>query len=240
MSQSFDALREQLLRTGIAPRHVRRYLRELGEHLSDLTAKEIAAGYDVADAALRARAALGYDDELAKAMIMRREFRSLTTRAPWLVFGLAPPFFILACFIAAVFILISSSYLILGPYPHVSLLPVWYRSFVAAFFSLVNFMIGPLAALLFIKLALRQRMSSVWPLIGLLPIVLFGAFLTLSTYIPSVDGDKSGYVAIGFLTYLPPTRDASLPMLTLRALATLVPATWLYLMSRTRVRVDKT
>ena len=33
----FEALSETLLRAGIAPRHVRRCLRELGDHLADLS-----------------------------------------------------------------------------------------------------------------------------------------------------------------------------------------------------------
>jgi hypothetical protein len=87
----FEALRENLLKGGIAPRHVRRYLAELDDHLADLTAREIGAGYDGEDAAIRARAALGDDATLAGAMLAQRKLRSLTARAPWLVFRLMPP-----------------------------------------------------------------------------------------------------------------------------------------------------
>jgi hypothetical protein len=44
MALLFDELRERLLRAGVAPRHVRRYLRELSEHLADLRAEEERAG----------------------------------------------------------------------------------------------------------------------------------------------------------------------------------------------------
>jgi hypothetical protein len=57
----FDAVAETLLKGGIAPRHVRRYVRELAEHLDDLTAQQRAAGYDREGAASRARARLGDD-----------------------------------------------------------------------------------------------------------------------------------------------------------------------------------
>ena len=40
----FEALRETLLQGGIAPRHVRRYLRELDDHLADLTAGAACGG----------------------------------------------------------------------------------------------------------------------------------------------------------------------------------------------------
>ena len=44
MARLFDELVERLLRAGVAPRHVRRYLRELGDHLADLRAEEEHAG----------------------------------------------------------------------------------------------------------------------------------------------------------------------------------------------------
>jgi hypothetical protein len=40
----FEHLRERLLKAGVAPGHVRRYLRELSDHLDDLAAAECKAG----------------------------------------------------------------------------------------------------------------------------------------------------------------------------------------------------
>ena len=74
----FEGLREILLKGGVAPRHVRRYLAELSEHLDDLTEKQRAQGYDGEDAALRARALLGEDRELAAAMLEQKSLRSIT------------------------------------------------------------------------------------------------------------------------------------------------------------------
>ena len=87
MPNKLDELRERLLRGGVAPRHVRRYVRELREHLADLTAEERAAGRAPADAESAALARLGNIDDLAEAMIGQRQFRSWTNRAPWLTFG---------------------------------------------------------------------------------------------------------------------------------------------------------
>ena len=86
MSKPFEALRENLLRQGVAPRHVRAYLTELREHLADIIEQECASGGDAHEALARARARLGDDDTLAQAMLSRRK-RSLTARAPWLVLG---------------------------------------------------------------------------------------------------------------------------------------------------------
>ena len=40
----FDRLAERLLHAGIAPRHVRRYTRELSDHFDDLVRVENAGG----------------------------------------------------------------------------------------------------------------------------------------------------------------------------------------------------
>ena len=40
----FERLSERLLHAGIAPRHVRRYVRELGDHFDDLVREETAGG----------------------------------------------------------------------------------------------------------------------------------------------------------------------------------------------------
>lgn len=87
MAKLFDELRERLLRAGVAPRHVRRYVAELSDHLADLNAEEEREGRNPADAEAAALARLGSVDDLAKAMIGKREFQSLCARAPWAVFG---------------------------------------------------------------------------------------------------------------------------------------------------------
>ena len=87
MPKQFRELRERLLRGGVAPRHVRRYLNELADHLADLTAEEERAGRTRTDAEAAAVARLGGVDDLAKAMIERCELQSWCARAPWAVFG---------------------------------------------------------------------------------------------------------------------------------------------------------
>ena len=55
MAKQWGELRERLLRAGVAPRHVRRYVTELEEHLSDLRAEEEHAGRSKAEAEQAAR-----------------------------------------------------------------------------------------------------------------------------------------------------------------------------------------
>jgi hypothetical protein len=105
MAKLFHELREHLLRAGVAPRHARRYLTELGDHLADLTAEEERAGRCRAEAESTALVRLGGVEELAKSMVGRREFQAWTAQAPWALFGLAPvmtlalAYFVACCYL---------------------------------------------------------------------------------------------------------------------------------------------
>jgi hypothetical protein len=168
----FDDLRERLLSGGIAPRHVRRYLRELDEHLDDLTAQQRQAGYDGEVARLRARARLGSETELAAAMLEQKQFRSLAARAPGVVFLILPPFVAIA--IGGLFI---GSMVLIGKYfgflgKHASLPPQWFQFLGAGLAAATNLTAVPLAAILFVAIARRQRLKLVWPLIATLVLLL--------------------------------------------------------------------
>ncbi len=52
----FESVTEALLKGGITPRHVRRYIGELTDHLEDGIAQQKAAGFGDEDARIRARA----------------------------------------------------------------------------------------------------------------------------------------------------------------------------------------
>jgi len=80
MSQQFDQLRERLLRAGIAPRHVGRYIAELRDHFDDLVREETANGLKRDEAENTARTRIGGNDALAAVMLVRPELRSLTSR----------------------------------------------------------------------------------------------------------------------------------------------------------------
>jgi len=101
MAKPLNELREHLLRAGVAPRHVRRYLTELADHLADLKAEEARAGGSRADAESAALARLGRMDDLAKAMIEQRQFQSWSARAPWAIVGLAPLLVLAAAYFIA-------------------------------------------------------------------------------------------------------------------------------------------
>jgi hypothetical protein len=169
MSAPFEPLRERLLRAGIAPRHVRRYLRELTEHLADLTAEQRAAGYDDDNAAIRARALLGDDAELAAAMEEQPGFRSIAARFPWLMFGVIPPLvmFICTAFPVLLVAIFAKLTVILSLIERGTLEPAWLKAAIRLILETGNLLALPLAVLLMTIIVWRQRLSPAWLLLSL-------------------------------------------------------------------------
>lgn len=172
----FSGLEDRLLRGGIAPRHVKRYLRELSEHLADLTQAQREAGFDQADAAARARAALGPDAELADAMLKQRDFRSFSARFPWAVFLLAPPFALLLGFLlwAVAMIAIGFAGGVIPTHHNLPLVPAWYAGTASALMVGANFLVPPSLGFLLAWMAMRQRMKTFWPLLAMAMILALG------------------------------------------------------------------
>ncbi len=161
---SFRNVREPLLRKGISPRHVNRYITELGEHLSDLIARERAAGKREDEAAARARALLGSDEQLVQAMIDRSPPRSLAARAPWAVFGLFP----IAALIVLVVLLNTLAMGFLSPYRVLSGdIPGGIHAAGVALSVFGSYVVSAALAAICIIIALRQRMASRWIWAGL-------------------------------------------------------------------------
>jgi hypothetical protein len=163
MSTPFEALEDRLLRGGIAPRHVKRYLRELGDHLADITEAQAAAGHDAPTAAARARAALGPDEELADAMLKRGDFRSFSARFPWLVFGVTP---VLALSLAV------PLHILLVVALNILTAPALFPTLAQMLLFTGNFILVPAIVLLFVFIAWRQRSSLAWPILST-AIILF-------------------------------------------------------------------
>ena len=166
MSKLFDELRERLLRDGIAPRRVRRYIAELEDHLNELRTRE--------DSEAAALARLGTAEGLAKPMLNRREFRSWTARAPWAAMVLGPTLTMIAIGYALGFGIVGLMIFYRLP-GRVEPMPLQNFVHAATAFTvlILPLMIGWAAA----AIAIRQRLRPLWPLIGLaLFAVLSGTF----------------------------------------------------------------
>ncbi|HMH06573.1 MAG TPA: permease prefix domain 1-containing protein [Terriglobales bacterium] len=188
MAKPFHELRERLLRAGFAPRHVRRYLTELTDHLADLRAEQECAGRSRADAESAALIRLGGMDDLAKAMIEQRQFQSWCVRAPWAMFGLAPLFLLTGAYVVACSILWSGWKFFL-PGANTPFVPL--DGFAILYFGvgrllyyfapiLIGWGIGLIAA--------RQRFKVIWPVVGLVLIASIGGTAQVHASRPAVPG----------------------------------------------------
>jgi hypothetical protein len=220
----FDVLAETLLKGGVAPRHVRRYVRELDEHLDDLTAQQRASGYDGEDAALRARARLGDDAELAQAMLDQPGMRSWPARMPWLVFLLLPPILTAGIGLA----LYAAFYFIGNDAAKINaVLPLSESSLVGfsvAAMRAVNVLAVPAMATVLAILAQRQRLRLQWPLLGI------GLLLLATPMLSSQFGHHhSGRLALQYGLVIPIRWSLVIRHwpLMLSHLMALLPAAWL-------------
>lgn len=198
MARLFSELRERLLHAGIAPRHVRRYLTELADHLADLRAEEERSGRSRTDAESAALLRLGNIDDLAKAMIDQRQFRSWCARAPWAIFGVAPLLLLAGTWCIALFILwsgwnlfmpgVATPFIRLNGMHEVLYFGIGRLIFLGAPI-LVGWGIGLIAA--------RQRFCVVWPAAALLLLAWIGGTAQVNVRPPSVAAG-AGHISMGF------------------------------------------
>jgi hypothetical protein len=177
----FPELRERLLRAGIAPRHVRRYLTELSDHLADLTAEEQTRGLSPADARSAALARLGTTDTLAQAMTSQPRFQSLSARAPWAVFSLTPLLLLAALWLLSLCLLRLGWQIFLpeattpfgaphGPLRFFDPQNIYFQLDRALYLG-APILVGWCMALI----AARQRLKALWPIASLALLGLFAA-----------------------------------------------------------------
>ena len=191
MSGRFEQLRERLLRAGIAPRHVRRYIAELRDHFDDLVREETANGLPRHAAEDAARTRIGSDDTLAKTMLGRPELRSVSARFPWAVFGFAPVLILISSVVAVVFLEIGllKAHLYWTQYWTQAVPPAppeWMKDSVLVLNLFVNYAAPLLIAALLCALGIRQRLSPFWIILGAAIVCILGGFHEVSATWPAV------------------------------------------------------
>ena len=203
MATQFYELRERLLRAGVAPRHVRRYLSELADHFADLTEEEQQAGRNPAEAQSAALVRLGKTENLAKAFLEQGQFRSWCARAPWVMFGFVPLICLGAAYLVACLYLWCGWNLFLPgadtPFgslaaPVYSLPNMYFQAGKFYYYSapvLVGWAIGIVAA--------RQRLMAVWPTVGLVLMAWMGATARIQASRTAVPRGL-GHISMDFFT----------------------------------------
>lgn len=177
----FEELRERLLQAGIAPRHVRRYLRELTDHYDDLVRESLANGAPPGTAEASARQRLGNDRDLAGVMLARPDVRSLASRFPWLVFGIGPFALSLAVLVAGVAAEVAV-FEIVGVFfnnpTHVPP-PAWFVNSVNAWNWVVTHALPLAVAAGLVAVSVRQRMKPGWMIFAVGVVCVLGGFQDL-------------------------------------------------------------
>lgn len=186
MPDPLAVLRERLLRAGVRPRMVGRYVSELREHLDDLTLELEAEGFLAEDARQRAYSRLGSIDTLAMPMISDRRFHSWAARTPWAVFVLAP--IVGYGLIVALLTLALASVVLPGAAPG------WFgiAGRAAGLFSSLVLPLG--AAWLLTFTALRQRSRPLWPLLGIVLTIAIATMTRLQIQTPNAS--RAGEIGV--------------------------------------------
>lgn len=225
MPKLFHELRERLLRAGVAPRHVRRYLGELGDHFADIVAEEMRAGRSQMEAESAALVRLGSMDDLARALTEKRQFRSWCGRAPWAAFGLAPLFLLGGAWLIALFILWSGWKMFL-PEAATPFIPIVHG--VAIFYFGVGRMLYFTAPVLIGWgigiIAAHQRLKLIWPAVGLILMSLLGSMAQVHVS-RSAESGSGGQVSLDFGTG-PSLQDSLVNSLVILLLSALPYVIW--------------
>jgi hypothetical protein len=193
----FEALAETLLKGGIAPRHVRRYVGELSDHLDDLVRRQQEAGYHGDEAVLRARALLGEDRELAAAMLEQPGMKSWPARLPWLFFVLLPPAAVLLLFFLTVLPLVGMAQMVRSSLPHGAAIPGWFPILASGVCGTANLVLAPILVASMVAIAQCQRLPRAWPLLAALSVALVGA-----QFQTGLDGPTGMHIGLGALLWL--------------------------------------
>lgn len=199
MPRSFveKQLRERLLHAGVAPRHVRRYLNELTDHLADLRTEEERSGRTPADAESAALTRLGSMDDLAQAMIVQPQLRAWSVRAPWAFFSLLPLCALAAAYVAACLIL-WSGWRIFLPGTETPFVPT--EGFSVFYFGvgrLLYFSAPVLIGWGIVLIAARQRLRTIWMVAGLLLLAWMGSSAQVHASRTAVPGGL-GHIRMDF------------------------------------------
>ena len=216
----FELIAEQLLKGGVAPRHVHRYISELDDHFAQLTAQLHRDGCEIEEAKLQALTRLGDDAELVSAMLELPGIRAWSARVPWLVFSAIPPAIAFIMIAILLFAVRLTSPLDGFSGPLLIWLPVSYAHFARDFADASNLIIAPAVSALFAVTVFRQRLDRRWALLAAFSITILGPHA--STYL----SEQTTVGHLGQALWIDDTSELARAwrLSTIQAVLTLLPA----------------
>jgi hypothetical protein len=167
-----DDLRERLLREGVKPAIVGRYVAELSDHLEDLSE------HLPRDVALRH---LGSPEVLAEAMLAQPGVRSWTARAPWAVLTLGPVLgLVLACLLPTLLLFTGvRAFAADLDYGRAAEPGSWPYRILDVLFAFNEHLLPIVVGWITVAIAQRQRAGGGWLLPGILMTAFLGGGLVL-------------------------------------------------------------
>ncbi len=227
----FSELRRHLLRGGVAPKHVKRTIKELRHHFLDLEGKALDEGLPPEDAAAQAAEQLGDQELILEGVLARPELRSWAHRWAWAIYGLGPIIlFILA--IVMIFTLMialvtaaeaiglgspSFAYDLAGRW--------WVRSLAEGWRLFMMYALPTVVAAGVCLFAARREARSLWPIIGVLLVAFLGFWLEFDIQFPEGPEELASFGGgVGF--DLSDLLSVRVIRLLLPVIVTLAPYLW--------------
>lgn len=207
----FSSLHSTLLRGGMAPRHAKRAIKEMRQHLADLEADALGEGLTPEEAESRAQQTLGEKDEIARQFLARPELISWSHRYPKTIYLLGPLFSFCALFVLInfLFLFLSISFLDIFDSSGVDeprVLPPWFVWLCHLVLGFTVYALMPLLAISYCLSAKRHMISMRWPLVGAILLTVLAAGFNYHVAPEGVGEQGQGSIGIawGWRTYLLP------------------------------------
>lgn len=200
----WQKLRRDLLLGGVAPKHVRRTIDELGAHYEDLKTQAISEGLQEEEGAARAQRELGDAATILDEVLSKPELRSWAATYPRAFFLLVPVLSVLASFaivIASVLFLASSAGWLEG-LEDGSELTLWRKAAVESWFFLNCYVVTPALALGVVAIARQRMVAPQWPAIGIVLLTVLGSGWAYNIGWPE-DGGAGNFTLNWGFSFLP-------------------------------------
>jgi hypothetical protein len=199
---NFKSLREELLRAGIAPKHVRRLMTELESHYELLLEEERARGQALELARTLARKRLGANENIVKKALEQPALKSWGARWPLGICGLAPAAGLFASAVAVLLALVSV--FAVGEHLHPTFAnkgdpwAFWVQQGTELLRWLVLYGLPVLWTWALARYAVTRRMGTLWPITGFVLTAALGAATNVSVVWPQpgVHGQLSAGVGV--------------------------------------------
>ena len=205
-SHRLENLGERLLRAGVAPRHVRRFLRELRDHHEDAVNEEQAKGASRAAAERAAWDRLGDEEHLARSVLARPELRSMAARFPGAVFGAGP---VLLWIASIVLTMLALGLFFRTVHSEGGPVPAWVHDPAhAVCFFYARILPVALGAAMLIASA-RRRLDARWPVLGVVLMAAVCGTTGIDVTFAAAVGEKGALtISSSLVPFLMPFTDA--------------------------------